>query len=182
MQNHVLLERVITTLDCIQYILRARILGNGFVPSVDKPIPGPILIQSRYLCKSECIKRHQVETFSAFLALSEGNPKVTCGSLTKTSDAELWYFLWCAPEQTVEQTICRWSETPWCPCDVTITHIKPSVDGGVMFLVIRLTSHYPGPIGFGTLPWERVKGIVPFHKYFSPSGEQLEHRKLAHKL
>ena len=24
--------------------------------------------------------------------------------------------------------------------------------------------------------------IVPFHKDFSPSGEQLEHRKLAHKL
>ena len=25
--------------------------------------------------------------------------------LTKTSDAELWYFLWSAPEQTAEQTI-----------------------------------------------------------------------------
>ena len=25
--------------------------------------------------------------------------------LTKASDAELWYFLWSAPEQTVEQTI-----------------------------------------------------------------------------
>ena len=24
--------------------------------------------------------------------------------------------------------------------------------------------------------------IVPFHKDFSPSGEQLEHRKLAHEL
>ena len=24
--------------------------------------------------------------------------------------------------------------------------------------------------------------IVPFHKDFSPSGEQLEHRKLAHDL
>ena len=28
--------------------------------------------------------------------------------LTKASDAELWYFLWSAPEQTAEQTI----ETP----------------------------------------------------------------------
>ena len=28
--------------------------------------------------------------------------------LTKASDAEIWYFLWSAPEQTVEQTI----ETP----------------------------------------------------------------------
>ena len=25
--------------------------------------------------------------------------------LTKDSDAELWYYLWFAPEQTVEQTI-----------------------------------------------------------------------------
>ena len=25
--------------------------------------------------------------------------------LTKTSDTELWYFLWSAPEQTVKQTI-----------------------------------------------------------------------------
>ena len=24
--------------------------------------------------------------------------------------------------------------------------------------------------------------VVPFHKDFSPSGEQLEHRKLAHEL
>ena len=30
-------------------------------------------------------------------------------SLTKTSDAELWCFLWSAPEQTVEKTM----ETPW---------------------------------------------------------------------
>ena len=28
--------------------------------------------------------------------------------VTKASDAELWYFLWSAPQQTVEQTI----ETP----------------------------------------------------------------------
>ena len=28
----------------------------------------------------------------------------------------------------------------------------------------------------------RLPPIVPFHKDFSPSGEQLEHRKLAHEL
>ena len=32
----------------------------------------------------------------------------TEGHLTKVSEAELWCFLWSAPEQTVEQTI----ETP----------------------------------------------------------------------
>ena len=26
-------------------------------------------------------------------------------SLTKASDSWLWYFLWCAPEQTTEQTV-----------------------------------------------------------------------------
>ena len=44
-----------------------------------------------------------METFSALLALCEGNP-VRWIPLTKVSDAELWFFL-SAPEQTVEQTI-----------------------------------------------------------------------------
>ena len=30
--------------------------------------------------------------------------------------------------------------------------------------------------------FSRPRWIVPFHKDFSPSGEQLEHRKLAHEL
>ena len=47
--------------------------------------------------------RHQMETSPVLLAICEGNPPVT-----KASDAELWRFLWFAPEQTVEQTI----ETP----------------------------------------------------------------------
>ena len=46
-----------------------------------------------------------METFSPLMALCEGNPPVTGGSLTEASDAELWCFLWSAPEQTVEQTI-----------------------------------------------------------------------------
>ena len=48
----------------------------------------------------------QMETFSAFLALFEGNPQVTGGiPYTKASDAGLLYFLWSVPEQTIEQTI-----------------------------------------------------------------------------
>ena len=45
---------------------------------------------------------HQIETFSALIAFCGGN------SFTKASDAEVWCFLWSAPEQTVENTI----ETP----------------------------------------------------------------------
>ena len=52
--------------------------------------------------------RHQMETFSALLALCEGNSPVTGGfpsqrPVTRSSDV-----LWSAPEQTVEQTV----ETP----------------------------------------------------------------------
>ena len=46
--------------------------------------------------------RHQMETFSALLALCEGNRWIP---LTKPSNAELWCVLWSAPEQTDEQTI-----------------------------------------------------------------------------
>ena len=50
--------------------------------------------------------RHQIETFSVLLDLSDGNSPVTSGfPLTKARDTELWCFLWSAPEQTVEQTI-----------------------------------------------------------------------------
>ena len=44
---------------------------------------------------------HQMETFSALLALCEGNPPY------KGSDAELWCILWSVLEQTVEKTIER---------------------------------------------------------------------------
>ena len=47
-----------------------------------------------------------METFSTFLSLCEGNSPGTSGiPLTNASDAELWYFLLFAHEQTVEQTI-----------------------------------------------------------------------------
>ena len=46
--------------------------------------------------------RHQMEIFSALLALCEGYWWIP---LTKASDAELWYFLWNVPGETVGQTI-----------------------------------------------------------------------------
>ena len=48
-----------------------------------------------------------METIFASLALCEGNPPAGHQwiPLTKASDAELLYFLWCAPEQAVEQII-----------------------------------------------------------------------------
>ena len=50
--------------------------------------------------------RHQMETFSAFLALFCGEfADHRCISRTKSSDAELWCFRWSAPEPTVEQTM-----------------------------------------------------------------------------
>ena len=54
--------------------------------------------------------RHQMETFFALLhgslwGESTGHRWIP---LIKASDAELWCFLWSAPEQTIEQTI----ETP----------------------------------------------------------------------
>ena len=51
--------------------------------------------------------RHQMEIFSALHAFCAGNSLVT-GELptqTKASDAELWSFLWSAPDQTVEQAM-----------------------------------------------------------------------------
>ena len=44
-----------------------------------------------------------MEEPSALLALYEGNPPVF--PLTKARDAEIWYFPWSSPEQTVLQTI-----------------------------------------------------------------------------
>ena len=36
--------------------------------------------------------------------------------------------------------------------------------------------------GVACKPGLQASAIVPFHKDFSPSGEQLEHRKSAHEL
>ena len=52
-----------------------------------------------------------------------GIQRSSVNSITKASDAELWYFLCSVPEQKVEQTILsRWFETPslslWRHCNV----------------------------------------------------------------
>ena len=49
--------------------------------------------------------RCQMKAFSVWLGFCEGNPPVTGRFFTKASDAELWWFIWSAPEQTVEQTL-----------------------------------------------------------------------------
>ena len=46
--------------------------------------------------------RHQMGTFSALLALCTRNSPVTDEFPAKARDAELWCFLWSAPEWTVE--------------------------------------------------------------------------------
>ena len=58
-----------------------------------------------------------METFSALLALCEGNPPAIGGFPSQGSDAELWCFSRSAPEQTVEQT----SETPVIVDAITLT-------------------------------------------------------------
>ena len=52
-----------------------------------------------------------METFSALLALCPGNSPVAGEPVAgefptpKASDAELWWFVWSAPEQKIEKTI-----------------------------------------------------------------------------
>ena len=49
--------------------------------------------------------RHQMETFPRYWPFVRGIHWSTVNSRTKASDAELWYFLWSAPEQMVEWKI-----------------------------------------------------------------------------
>ena len=52
-----------------------------------------------------------METFSALLALCEGNPPLTGASPHKASGAELWCFLWFSPEIRLStQPRRRWVE------------------------------------------------------------------------
>ena len=54
-------------------------------------------------------------------------------------------------------------------------HFDPTEVGIYVIHVRWSEQHVPGS------PFQ-VRAIVPFHKDFSPSGEQLEHCKLAHDL
>ena len=120
--------------------------------------------------------RHQRETFSALLHFLWGES--TCHRwipITKARDAELWCFLWSAPEQTVDHTIespVRWFEMPLCPlwrkCNVGIrwTFQSNSLDHLIIhgliidYMVVRFT-HHDDVIKWKQSPryWPFVRGI-----------------------
>ena len=52
-------------------------------------------------CHDDVIKRKHFLSYWPFVGESTGHPWIP---LTKDSDAELWCYLWSAPEQKVEQT------------------------------------------------------------------------------
>ena len=86
------------------------------------PVPRgkPCPIKSSLVPRCHCITapelswwRHQTETFFVLLALCAGNSPAPMNSPKKANDAELWCFLWSAPQQTVvKQSRLRWFETP----------------------------------------------------------------------
>ena len=82
---------VTTSFDVMMTLFLCRVSGED-----------PVRVENTTACQ-----RHQLETFSVLLVLCEGKPRTShrWTSLTKASGAELWCFLWPAPEQTVEQTI-----------------------------------------------------------------------------
>ena len=54
-----------------------------------------------------------IKHFPLYWLFVRGSHRWLMHSLTKASNAELWSFLWSAPEQTVEKTMrSRWFETP----------------------------------------------------------------------
>ena len=94
--------------------------------------------------------RHQMETFSALLAFGCG---VFAGHRwiprTKASDAELWCFLWSAPEPTDMKTMRRrWFETPspslWRHCNASSQSMCMCSFPFFMFYLFSLLS-CPGP-------------------------------------
>ena len=105
-----------------------------------------------------------MDTFSALLTLCEGI------HLVKASVAELWCFLWSAPEQTVQQTIetpmicdaialimtslwcCgRWLETPWRACDNTV------IFSGILIKIRQFS--------FKKMTWKMASTKMPYISY-----------------
>ena len=65
--------------------------------------------------------RHQMETFSALLALCEGNPPVTGGfPSNRPVTWNLSFFDVLLNKRLNNQWSCRRFEAPWCLCDVTL--------------------------------------------------------------
>ena len=73
--------------------------------------------------------RHQMETFSALLALCAGN---TPGTVTRASNAELWCFLW---------SINGWVNSLW-PRDAIRRHRSRSTLAQAMACCLTAPSHY----------------------------------------
>ena len=70
----------------------------------------PAFLVSYFFCETSWSRVHDIlhdmETFSAPLALWEGNPPVTSGfSSQKTNKAKVWCSLWCWLVQAVKQAI-----------------------------------------------------------------------------
>ena len=88
--------------DKMSWMSKDRLIESSWEDLSDYIAEEPVVVslQGRYCWQSLFFSwwRHQIETFSALLALCH----------TGLSDAELWRFLWSVPEQIVEHTI----ETP----------------------------------------------------------------------
>ena len=76
------------------------------------------------------VPHDDMETLSALLALCEGNPPVTGGFPSqRSSNADLWCFLGCYPEQAVQQTLdlsVIWDDFTlmwryWMKCHIHVT-------------------------------------------------------------
>ena len=106
--------------------------------------------------------RHQMETFSALLALCEGNYRSPVDSLIKASDADLCCFLWCSPEQTTEQTFQMpviWDAMPlivtslqWVTaiCFTSVNNMMTSSNGNIFRVTGHLCGEFTGPGEFPT--------------------------------
>ena len=90
---------------------------------------------------------HDMESFSTLLALCEGNPPVTHGfPPQRTIVTEFWCFLWCMPEQMVEQTvefpvICNAMALMWHHCKVLIILFWPQCVKGKCWTTQSVWGH-----------------------------------------
>ena len=97
--------------------------------------------------------RHQMETFSALLALCEGNPIQRWIPLTKASDAKLWCFFDLRLSKWLsKQSICCWFETPssslWRHCDVHVLTWHTSQCNADSFSIGHIGTNFKNALTF----------------------------------
>ena len=111
-------------------------------------------------CPVECIAnyvrsawwRHAMNTFSALLPLCEGNLSLTVDFHSKRPIMRICCFLSVSMNKLLNrQSICRWFQTLWRPCDASLTHcglITPygDIDLGQHWLRLDGTKPLPEPI------------------------------------